>query len=989
MIFRSRYCRTLLLLALTLLAVPLFAQQTGSLSGRVNATDGSALPGVTVEAHCAALPQPRVTTTNEVGEYRLPQLPPGPCKLTYSLAGMQSTTRNATVLLSQDVATNVSLGMAGVSESITVTAESTLIDPETTEIKSAVSEETIDDLPVGQEYRDLVKLIPAVQVTQDIVRGPSAGASGQDNVYLFDGVNVTLPLFGTLSAEPSSHDIQQISVIKGGAKAIDFNRAGGFQIDSVSKSGTNEWKGQVEYQVQPASLTSDQKVTTFRSVYDRDRTWGTLSLGGPVVRDRLFVYGSYFRPTISDQGSTNLYGAVPDYKSTRNEGFAKLTYTPLSSVLLNGSYRRSNHTEEAASISSFEAPTASSGNESKLRIGTFEGSWVINNRSFATAKFTDFANETLGLPDVLATGTISTTLGTQLDLNALDTLGHFDVPCPTGIAPGTPCDPSLAPNNAFNTVVNPLINRYGYVGANGHRIGGGAVGTASLFNDEDFYRKSGQIGYDLTLGTAMTHDLHFGYQQSEDTEDLLRSSNGWGLIRAEGGGTVNCPSGTACAGKPYFFSARFQQQSAGDIPPIHSVLQTKNIEVNDTIRFNKWSFNVGVLASQDRLLGQGLREDPSTVSGYVAELGHQYRMYSIGFDKQLQPRLGATWTYNNQDNVFASYARYNPSATSLPRAASWARNYTGTIRAFFDANGVLIGSQTVPSSSGKFFQKNLTPRTVNEYMIGTSQQISSGWSARAYGRYRYTSHFWEDTNNTGRQFLDAPADIPHDLYIPELSAYRAQVGGSSYVIAELDGAFTKYVEGTVESDWRRGRAFVRGSYTWSQYYGNFDQDNTTTANDDNTFIGSSFLADAQGRQIWNNRYGWLRGDRPHLLKLYGTYALPWNASAGAYTFYESGHPWEVWNYEPYLAIGADPDDTSRYAEPAGRRRTPSHYQLDVNYTQNIGVMGRTLQLSADVFNVFDKQTGYNPNPKIHDADFSQFRSYWAPRRIQLAVRFEF
>mgnify|MGYP006993437231 CR=1 FL=1 len=72
------------------------------------------------------------------------------------------------------------------------------IEKDSAAIKSGVSSETIQSVPVGQEYRDLIKLIPGVQYTQDSVRGPSAGGSGQDNVYKFDGVNVTLPLFGTL-----------------------------------------------------------------------------------------------------------------------------------------------------------------------------------------------------------------------------------------------------------------------------------------------------------------------------------------------------------------------------------------------------------------------------------------------------------------------------------------------------------------------------------------------------------------------------------------------------------------------------------------------------------------------------------------------------------------------------------------------------------------------------------------------------------------------
>ena len=67
-------------------------------------------------------------------------------------------------------------------------------------------------------------------------------------------------------------------------------------------------------------------------------------------------------------------------------------------------------------------------------------------------------------------------------------------------------------------------------------------------------------------------------------------------------------------------------------------------------------------------------------------------MYDIPFSKMIQPRLGATWAYNGNDTVYASYARYNPAASSLPRAASWDRNLVSTIiDIYFDASGVLFG----------------------------------------------------------------------------------------------------------------------------------------------------------------------------------------------------------------------------------------------------------------------------------------------------------
>ena len=76
-----------------------FAQQTGALHGRVTASDGSALPGVTVEARSNVLPQPRVTTTDTNGDYRLPRCSRVPYTLQFTLSGMQTTTRKAEVLL--------------------------------------------------------------------------------------------------------------------------------------------------------------------------------------------------------------------------------------------------------------------------------------------------------------------------------------------------------------------------------------------------------------------------------------------------------------------------------------------------------------------------------------------------------------------------------------------------------------------------------------------------------------------------------------------------------------------------------------------------------------------------------------------------------------------------------------------------------------------------------------------------------------------------
>ena len=968
----ARFVRPVVFLSLFLaaLASPLLAQQTGSISGRVTATDGSALPGVTVEARSNVLPGPRVTTTGANGDYQLPALPPGAYTLKFTLQGMQEGSRKAQVQLAQNVVADAKLGVAGVEESITVTAEASLIDTESATIANAISTEQIQALPVGQEYRDLQKLIPGVQYSEDSTRGPSAGGSGQDNVYQFDGVKVTLPLFGTLSAEPASHDIAQVTIVKGGARAVDFDRSGGFSMDSVSKSGTSAFHGQLSYQMQDSSMASEREGGG-NSRYNQDLSWLTASLGGPIVKDKAYFYGSYYRPEKQRENRANLYGELPDYNSTRNEGFGKLTVTPTQSILINASYRESKRVDKSDLFAANAAATTGTGNEAHLKIGIVEASWVIDPRSYLDFNYTHFTNLTQGRPDNIANVDIGTAVGTQLNVNALDTLGLVTVPVPVAGQP------------AYNAFVSPLIQQYGYT-QSGAKVGGGTMGYGTQFDNDDFFRDAFQVGYNRSFGSKVTHDVHVGYQWYVDSEDLTRSSNGWGSITVPGGRT-------SFQGRPIFYQAAFQQQTTGAVPTIHSEYQSHNVELNDTIKSGNWTFNVGLLASRDTLFGQGLREDSSVLSGYVKAPGNKYEMYQIPFSKMLQPRLGATWAYNGKDTVYASFARYNPSASSLPRAASWDRNLATTIRAYFDQNGVLFATDPVASSSGKLFVEDMTPRRIDEFLLGTARQLNQNLSLRVYGRHRRGSHFWEDTNNDARVRFNPPEGIPRELYIADLQARRDQIGsGSSYVIAELDGAYTRFWEATAEVEWRGEKTFVSGSFTWSHYYGNFDQDNSTVDNDANIFIGSSNIADDAGRQLWNFKDGTLRGDRPGLFKVYGTRMLPWNANFGGYFVFQSGQPWEKWSYEPYISLTTSTNESNRYAEKAGSQRSDSHWQLDLNYTQNFKLGQRVnFQLAADLYNVFDQQTGYDIEPRFHNSLYGQPRQYFDPRRLQLAARVQF
>ena len=972
-----------------LVALPGVAQQTGSVGGKVTSSGGLGLAGVRIQARSSLLPMARVVVSGPNGEYRMSYLPPGEYTLLFSHPECNNEKVLVEVLMAQATTLDLAMGKQPASGAVVeVVGEGSLLDP-SGELKTALSSDVLSALPLGRDYRSLVSLIPGAPYTQDTVRGPSVGGSGQDNVHLFDGVNVNLPMFGTVSSEASSHDVDHFAVSKGGAAALDFNRSAGYTLNTLSKSGTNTFTGELGYQTLPSSLVARQK--SFSSArYDDNQTFTHGNLGGPILKEKLFFFFSYFRPTDNRDNGSNAYGPVPAFQSVRNEYFGKLTFAPWADLLLHASYRnseRSFHHEGLGGVT--YAPSTSDGGKVTMDIGTFEAAWRLSANGFLNFKASQFSNRNADRPDLMATAQPVLDGSVGLDLQNLASQGQFAVPLPVaGTVKGAA---------AYNAAIAPYIASYGYL-LGGQPAGGGFVGGYPLTDNHDFYRRTYQLGYDATWAGTVTHDFHFGYQWSRDSEDLSRHSNGWGVIAMP----VNVI--TPRSQKAVTFVAVLQQQGLG-VPVIHSESVSQNIEFNDKLQWRTLTFNLGAMVSQDQLYGQGLKDDSSTVSGYALAPGQKYLEHEIRFQETLQPRLGVTWNYRDQDSLFANFARYVPATTTLPRASSWARNLVATVNVYFDAKGNYLEQSPVTGSTGKLYVPGLKPRHTDEYLIGTTRQLEHGLTGRLFARYRYSCNFWEDTRNDSRSLFNPPAGTPQTLYIPNLTAQLSQLGvpldpkfpNNQFVIAQLDNAFTKYYQAALELEWRSTQAFASLSYSWSHYYGNFDQDNTSTAlaNDSNIFIGSSNLADDAGRQLWDNKYGNLSGDRRHLLKLFGTYLLPWQAKLGLFACYQSGQPWQYSSYTPYLAEitasgSTSRSDSNRYMEPAGSRRTDPHYQMDVSYTQTFWqARGMTLRGQLEVFNLFNRQTGYDIQASMHLANPGVAQAAFAPRRTQVGVTFLF
>jgi hypothetical protein len=295
---RARGLLALLLvcLALALLAAPSEAQTTSTIEGRVTDASGNGLPGVAVVAESAALR--RTTVTGAGGAYRLPALPAGTYTVRASVEGF--TTLESTDLavdLNRTVSLDFQLEVGSLDETLTVVAEAPLIATDSSSTGAIVTPAQIESLPVnGRNYLDLLQLVPGVTVNRAADEGsdsatPILGERAGNSIYLVDGMPNRDEFGGGAATQFSQDTIFEFEVITDGYKA-EFGHGSGGVINVVTKSGSNEWRGLGFVYARDDSLDASNSLEDGQDAPQLERQNFGLAAGGPLVRDKVFLFAS-------------------------------------------------------------------------------------------------------------------------------------------------------------------------------------------------------------------------------------------------------------------------------------------------------------------------------------------------------------------------------------------------------------------------------------------------------------------------------------------------------------------------------------------------------------------------------------------------------------------------------------------------------------------------------------------------------------------------
>ena len=887
---RVRSALALLILAELSRTEPVIQAQslpTATLAGKVTAEDGAGLPGIRIRLESESLQGVREISTSATGDYLAALLPAGEYTVTFEADGMQTVSRTVTLRSASTVRLDQRMQPAAVAESVDVAADAAsgaaLPAPE---VGANYKKQLIDLLPVDRSFRSVVLLAPGVTengprgnvgTTNDRKALMISGAHSYSNLFLINGVVVNENLRGQPYDLFIEDAIEETTVSTGNISA-EYGRFTGGVVNAITRSGSNDFHGSFRTTFHNDGWTAinpfDRDLGVDNREDDVTETYEA-TLGGPVWKDRIWLFAAGRQAKLSDSSETRLIPRPGDIDPTptayvhstderRLEG--KLTASPARNFSLVASY---------------------------IDVKLDERNATLN---------TDFLLDTAGLvpreaPYSLLAVNFNGVLTNRLFLEAQYSRRRFS----SGAGVGIDTDPIRG-----TVIFDETRGLFA-----GYNAAQGINKEPETYDNDSYSLKS---VYFLPTSAAGIHEIHSGYERFSESalRNQHRSGSDFWISRSTG-----IMRGTAIF--PSFRPGQTRIEWYPILQPsLGSDLATDSAFLEDRLQLGRhWSFNLGVRYDRNR--------DRDSRGELVSSTAAWSPRLSFRFD----PRGDGRW------EIHGGYARYvdklhdniaNAASPAGPATLIWL--YEGpcvncdsfaptsdlvstdqALRVLFDWFSGTGGTARPPTVRGVApglstqIAPGLRPQSSREYTAGAGVALGAGGSLRADFLHRdYLDLYSSRIDLTTGQSPPAFGAV-HDL---------ALIGNS-------DKPERRYTAIQTQFSWRLANSLqAAGSYTWSRLTGNFRGEGPAQ---------SALLATIEEypeykEESWNFPTGYLSGrgqtqpapDQRHRARVWLVYQLPtrWGSLAAAVLqSYDSGLPYEAVGFldpRPYV-------ENPGYAEP--------------------------------------------------------------------------
>jgi hypothetical protein len=1000
-------------------AMPAMAQeQGGGLTGVVKDASGAVLPGATVEVRSPTVVGVNTAVSDAQGVYRFPALPAGNYTVTATLQGFNPAKAEANIALGQMLKIDLTLSVAGVAETVQVTGESPLIDVKQNAAFANIQKDIIDRLPKGRDYTDVVKLAPGAQDESRAGGIQIDGSSGSENRFIIDGMDTTNLQTGVSGKTMLVDFIQEVQVKSSGYNA-EFGGALGGVINAITKSGSNQLRGSAGLYYNTDRFYGKRRLSNRYYPYDAykvergilspDTPWTYLSpvgeVGGPVFKDKLWYYvgvaytsNRYNRDAIFyDDPAKKTYhfdwwsrAVYPNYNvTTQLSNNLRVKFTgsqqrnrdrktapglwPDNSVMQNGTPSKGMTTNVFESDPvKFDERWNQSGSDSTNNAWSGNVDWVLTPTLFVNATAGFFRTNNWSVPEFRGNdlrhsfGVANTDSNMLKEKDPVTGLPYFStVPLDYQHVSGW----SDVTRSSYGTLRN--IRDRIFVNAN-------TIWYKSLAGQHIF---KGGVRFE-----RFTNDIYAGYVKPNITLN-------WGQ-------SYTADDGRVLRGKYGYMTLT----KTGTIGTAYSNNWSIWLQDSWTIQ-NKLTINAGVRSETEKI----------PTYKHTADAIEMH----WGFGDKIAPRIGFAYDIKGDSRwkAYGSYGWfYDITKLELP-IGQWGGDHwinwywsldtydwtkivcdegtTGCPGTFFEQWDARRSTNQVDPVLEQYFNRpgmtgvdpNLMPVRTGEFMLGLDHELNPTMSLGVRYIHKWLDRTIEDIGinfpGVGEVYVHGnPGFGITKIMVPSYPQYKTPKATRQYNAVEFR------LRKRLSNRWS-GEV----NYTYSRLWGNYsglassDEGGRTSPNVNRFFDNLYMSYDDQQRQV----FGLLHTDRPHVLKLNGTYDLPWGTTVGVYQIFQTGlvetQEYTYVGYPVYPYGRGVMTDPSTKAQMGPYQRSPMFYQTDLQLSHDFKVGGnRRVMVAANVTNLFDQKIriryySYNQwrnNTTFTNNDLMYFGAPWTP-----------